>query len=97
MHGGSGGSSPAGGDMLKLFCGADPTDIGISDAGGSWDMAAFTTHVESCPICKCGAGKIMGMIASRTSPKKAASSRANAGKPPKPGALPRGRPKKIIP
>lgn len=80
---------------LKLFCGADPTAIGITaDADGSWNMAKFRVHVEACPICTCGAGKIMGMMASRTSPKKAASSRANAGKPPKPGALSRGRPRK---
>jgi hypothetical protein len=83
--------------MFSLFCGKSPRRLGIEATDGSWNMAVFREHVESCPQCTCGAGKIMGMIASRTSPLKAASSRANAGKPPKPGKLPRGRPRKKVP
>jgi len=79
--------------LFKLFCGGNPRKLGIEDKDGSWDMAKFREHVDSCPICSCGVGKIMGMIASGTSPKKAAASRANAGKPPKKGSRPRGRPK----
>jgi hypothetical protein len=56
--------------MFRLFCGADPRRLGIEAADGSWDMAAFREHVESCPECKCGAGKIMGMIASGSSPRR---------------------------
>lgn len=80
---------------MKLFCGRDPRTIGIEDDRGNWDMTKFRAHIESCPVCKCGAGKIMGLIGSVTSPKKAAASRANASRPPKPGSRPRGRPRKI--
>lgn len=79
---------------MKLFCGTDPRDIGIESPNGSWNMAAFREHIDSCHVCKCGTGKIMGMMGSVSSPRKAASSRANARLPPKPGKMPRGRPKK---
>lgn len=81
-------------ELVNLFCGGTPRDLAIEAKDGSWDMAKFREHVDSCPICTFGVGKIMGMIASSTSPKKAAASRANAGKPPKKGSRPRGRPKK---
>lgn len=80
---------------MRLFCGSDPVALGIADAGGAWDMARFRSHVETCEICRCGVGKVMGMMAGRTSPAKAAASRENAGKPPKPGSAPRGRPRKV--
>jgi hypothetical protein len=59
--------------VFRLFCGKSPRRLGIEAADGSRDMIAFREHVESCPQCKCGAGKIMGMIASGSSPKKAAA------------------------
>ena len=70
---------------FKLFCGGIEIE----------DMAKLREHIEACPICTYGVGKIMGMMASVTSPKKAAASRKNAGMPPKEGSRPRGRPKKV--
>ncbi len=73
---------------MRLFCGSDPVTLGIADAGGSWDMVKFRTHVETCEICRCGVGKVMGMMAGRSSPRKAATSAENGRKG--------GRPRKVI-
>lgn len=72
---------------MKLFCGRDPQTLGIEDDEGVWDMSVFRAHIESCDICGCGVGKIMGMMASVSSTKKATSSRENGKKG--------GRPRKL--
>ena len=73
---------------MRLFCGSDPQTLGIADAGGTWDMVLFRAHVDTCDVCKCGVGKIMGMIGGGRSPRKSATSAAN-------GKL-GGRPKKKV-
>lgn len=72
---------------MKLFCGSDPVAVGIADADGNWHMDVFRSHVETCEICRCGVGKVMGMMAGRSSPAKVASSRENGKKG--------GRPRKV--
>lgn len=75
---------------MKLFCGNDPQTLGISDTHGTWDMMKFRTHVDTCETCRCGVGKVMGLMASSTSDRKSASSRANGakgGRPRKPKAV----------
>lgn len=65
---------------MRLFCGGDPSRLGIEAADGSWNMVAFREHVQTCPQCSCGASKIMGMIGGQPSPRKAAASRENGKK-----------------
>jgi len=72
---------------MRLFCGSDPVALGIADAEGAWDMTLFRSHVETCEICRCGVGKVMGMMSGRSSPAKAKSSAEN-------GKL-GGRPRKV--
>ena len=50
---------------MKLFCGKNPKALDIEDAEGNWDMVKFGEHVESCPICSCGAGKIAKYLAGK--------------------------------
>lgn len=92
------GATPAGrrprtaacgeGRRMKLFCGGSPRRLGIEASDGSWNMVRFREHVESCAQCKCGAGKIMGLIGSRLSPRESAASRENG----KRGGRPRKSP-----
>ena len=34
-----------------LYCGRDPTALGIEDAEGNWDLGKFKEHIRRCRKC----------------------------------------------
>lgn len=82
----------------SLFCGRDPVALGIEDETGGWSIDALRSHIETCPICRCGTERLTeamdmslaaAVLGKSRSPKKTDAARKNA----RLGGWPKGRPR----